>query len=57
MRSNASWVMVTWGPPSPREQKDTSENITLPQLRWQAVISDIMNDIEQLCHKPDGLFA
>ena len=26
VKSNASWVMVTW---DPREQTDTSENITL----------------------------
>ena len=41
MRSNASRVMVTWGPPSPShpyDQTDTSENITFPQLRWRAVI-------------------
>ena len=28
MRSNASWVMVTWHHPPPSRQPDTTENIT-----------------------------
>ena len=34
--SNAFWVIFTWGPPC--EQTDKSENITILQLRWRAVI-------------------
>ena len=31
-------IMVTWGPSLSTElQTDTTENITLPQLRWQRV--------------------
>ena len=37
MRSNASWVMVTWDPPLDR-QTDTTKNITFLQLRWREVI-------------------
>ena len=37
VRSSASWVMVTWGPPLPCKQTNASENITFPQLRWRAV--------------------
>ena len=40
VRSNTSWVMVTWEP-SPCAQNDwqtdTIENITFPQLRWWVV--------------------
>ena len=36
VRSNASWVMVTWYH-LPRGQTDTIEIITFPQLRWRAV--------------------
>ena len=32
VKSNASWLMVTWGPPINR-QTVTSEDITFPQLR------------------------
>ena len=39
VRSNASWVMVTWDSPLPmHRQTHTSENITFPQVRWRAVI-------------------
>ena len=37
VRSNAPWVMVTSGPPSPCEQTNVIENITFPQLRWRSV--------------------
>ena len=37
VRTNASWVMVTWDPLL-REQTDTTENITFPQLRWRGEI-------------------
>ena len=40
VRANASWVMVTWGPPSPVDrQTDIYESITFPQRCWQAVIT------------------
>ena len=35
------------GPPIPREQTDTSENIIFPQLRWWAVTTVIYSC--QLC--------
>ena len=36
--SSASWVMVTRGPTPPLNRvTDTTENITFPQLRWQAI--------------------
>ena len=35
VKSNASWVMVTWG--TSFEQTYTNENITFPQLHWWAV--------------------
>ena len=38
VRSNASWVMVTWGPTLNR-MTETTENITFLQLRWRAVIT------------------
>ena len=42
LRSNASWVMVTWYPPPPTEwQTDKTESITFPQLRCRAVIITI----------------
>ena len=34
VRSNVSWVMVTWGPFLPCEQTDTTENMTFAQLWW-----------------------
>ena len=37
VRSNASWVVVTWGPPG---QTDTTENIIFPQLRWREAINE-----------------
>ena len=37
MRSNASWLMVTWGPPC--VQTHTCENNTFPQIRWRVVIT------------------
>ena len=37
MKFNASWVMVTLGPPVERETH-TNEDITFPQLCWQVVI-------------------
>ena len=38
MRSNVSWVMVTWDPfPTVDSQTDTIENIIFPQLRRRAV--------------------
>ena len=40
VRSNASWVMVTWGL-HPRGQTERTENITSMQLRWQAVKNTI----------------
>ena len=37
VKSNTSWVMITWGPPVNR-QTDTSKNFTFPQLRWLVVM-------------------
>ena len=37
MRSNASWVMVTWDPPPSFEQTDACDNITFPQLHLRTV--------------------
>ena len=45
VRSNAPWVMVTWGhpfPPFPGGQMDTSESIAFPQLRLLAVIKNFL---------------
>ena len=47
VRSNALWVMVTWG--AHCEQTDTCENITLPPLRWQVKIT-----IQNLGHVCNG---
>ena len=40
VRSNASWVMVTWGLPDLllNRQTDTTASITFPQLHWRAVM-------------------
>ena len=37
MKSNALWVMLTWG--TLCEQRDTCENITFPPLRWRVKIT------------------
>ena len=38
VRSKASWTMVTWyNIPPMNRRTDTTENITFPQIRWQAV--------------------
>ena len=37
MRSNASWVMITWDPLPVDGQTHVGENITFPQLHWQEV--------------------
>ena len=41
VRSNALWVMVTWGPPVNRQtDTHTTENSIFPQLRRRAVITE-----------------
>ena len=40
VRSNASWVMVTLGPPVDK-QTHTYENIIFPQFRWRGVTMSI----------------
>ena len=39
VRSNPSWVMVTWNPPWTVRHTHACENITFPQFRWHAVIN------------------
>ena len=39
-RSNASWVMVTYGPLPLNRITNTTENITFPQPCWQTVINE-----------------
>ena len=47
VRSNASWIMVTWDPCGQNDrQTDMTENITFPQLRWRAVITVVVVRIE-----------
>ena len=71
-RSNASWVMATWGPPPWTDRltdgrTNIYENITFPQLRWRALkiklhrTSKLRNfDLKILsgmeCGKDDALF-
>ena len=43
VRYNASWEMVTRDPPVNR-QTGRNENITFPQLRWRAVMNDILRE-------------
>ena len=38
---NAPWVIVTWNP-LPNRMTDMTENTTVPQLRWRAVIISIV---------------
>ena len=42
VRSNASRVIFTWGPPVNRQTQ--VKNITFPQLRWWAVITDALDE-------------
>ena len=38
LQSNASWIMVTWNPPTNvNRQTDITENITFSHIRWTAV--------------------
>ena len=53
VRFNASWVIVTWAPPTPtphlNRMTDTNENITFLQLRWRAV--KIFQEISLMVNK------
>ena len=54
VKSNASWVMVTWEPHPcgwTDWQTRTTENITFPQLRWWAVMSRNIIIVIFLCSR------
>ena len=44
VKSNASWVMITWDPSC--EEADMAEKITFLQLRWRVVMTLSINDFQ-----------